>query len=290
MDPTFPPELERQIFEICALSRPVSIPNLMLVAWRVKQWVEPFLYRTVAVEYTSAIEDYPIVTWNAILSAIRSKPPSFFSASVRHLNINLNSTSIIPNNLEALLAVCTSVQRLAVIGGDVRPLLSSLALLPLQRLSADFIPFFEKLPYTHPVFAHITHLALRDTGRFALEHVERLSLLPRLTHFSFRSSAVLRLCLTVLEVCTSLDVLVLITIGFIPHAYRSYLPDLALDTRFVTMSIDYLEGWHLKWQTGVHTGLDYWTRAEDVIAKRRSGEIDALTYRIASDASLHNIA
>jgi hypothetical protein len=36
--PILPPELERGIFEICAISRPVSIPNLMLVAQRVKEW------------------------------------------------------------------------------------------------------------------------------------------------------------------------------------------------------------------------------------------------------------
>jgi hypothetical protein len=33
-----PLELERHIFEICALSRPVGIPKLMLVGWRVKEW------------------------------------------------------------------------------------------------------------------------------------------------------------------------------------------------------------------------------------------------------------
>ena len=34
----FPLELERLIFELAALSLPVSIPNLMLIAWRVKDW------------------------------------------------------------------------------------------------------------------------------------------------------------------------------------------------------------------------------------------------------------
>jgi hypothetical protein len=39
-----PAELEREIFEICSLSRPVtgretvSIPTLMLIAKRVKEW------------------------------------------------------------------------------------------------------------------------------------------------------------------------------------------------------------------------------------------------------------
>jgi hypothetical protein len=36
--PTLPSELEREIFEICAVSRPVCIPKLVLVAQRVKEW------------------------------------------------------------------------------------------------------------------------------------------------------------------------------------------------------------------------------------------------------------
>jgi hypothetical protein len=36
--PMLPLELEREIFEICAYLRPVSIPRLMLVACRVKEW------------------------------------------------------------------------------------------------------------------------------------------------------------------------------------------------------------------------------------------------------------
>ncbi|KAJ7938116.1 hypothetical protein B0H13DRAFT_1852046 [Mycena leptocephala] len=38
MTTKLPTELERTIFEITALSRPLSISTLMLVAWRVKKW------------------------------------------------------------------------------------------------------------------------------------------------------------------------------------------------------------------------------------------------------------
>jgi hypothetical protein len=37
-EPRLPTELESLIFGIIALSHPVGIPNLMLVAWRVRQW------------------------------------------------------------------------------------------------------------------------------------------------------------------------------------------------------------------------------------------------------------
>ncbi|KAF7317625.1 hypothetical protein MKEN_00849900 [Mycena kentingensis (nom. inval.)] len=45
-DPHLPRELERAIFELAALRRPRSIPVLMLVAWRVKEWLDPVLFRS----------------------------------------------------------------------------------------------------------------------------------------------------------------------------------------------------------------------------------------------------
>ncbi|KAJ6478894.1 hypothetical protein C8R45DRAFT_357063 [Mycena sanguinolenta] len=56
-DPRLPPELERGIFEIAALGRPNWIPVLMLVARRVKCWVEPFLYRVVFLQSVSMPEE-----------------------------------------------------------------------------------------------------------------------------------------------------------------------------------------------------------------------------------------
>ncbi|KAJ6521621.1 hypothetical protein DFH09DRAFT_1424685 [Mycena vulgaris] len=56
--PTLPPELEQHIFELAAISRPACIPTLMLVARRVKHWVEPLLYRTVVIGF-QPIPDLP---------------------------------------------------------------------------------------------------------------------------------------------------------------------------------------------------------------------------------------
>ncbi|KAJ6463149.1 hypothetical protein C8R47DRAFT_1202082 [Mycena vitilis] len=47
--------------------------------------------------------------------------------------------------------------------------------------------------------------------------------------------------------------------------------ELAEDVRFVSMVSD-------DWVMGALAGVDYWTRAEDFIAKRRSGEINSLEY------------
>ncbi|KAF7291431.1 hypothetical protein MIND_01288200 [Mycena indigotica] len=44
-DAIFPPELEYVIFKLAAAQDRGSIPRLMLVAWRVKEWIEPLMYQ-----------------------------------------------------------------------------------------------------------------------------------------------------------------------------------------------------------------------------------------------------
>ncbi|KAJ7816012.1 hypothetical protein B0H13DRAFT_2293217 [Mycena leptocephala] len=93
--PTLTIDLEREVFEISALSRPKSIPTLMLVAWRVKTWVEPLLYRTIVVWRSARfaptpapIEGHPTFYRRTLIPIIKSKPTSFFRDSVRHLLIH----------------------------------------------------------------------------------------------------------------------------------------------------------------------------------------------------------
>ncbi|KAJ7871108.1 hypothetical protein B0H13DRAFT_1043927 [Mycena leptocephala] len=159
--PVPPIELERQIFEICAGSRPVLIPKLMLVAWRVKQWVEPLLYRTVAVGYSVAIQGYPIFTWDVLLSVTRSKPACFFRDSVRHMCLNLRHDDI----AEPLLAVCTGLENLSINLPDLKKLPPLIAPLLLKHLHAPLNPLFRDLPLNHQFFALITHLGLTWADR-----------------------------------------------------------------------------------------------------------------------------
>ncbi|KAJ6536839.1 hypothetical protein B0H19DRAFT_1270549 [Mycena capillaripes] len=275
--PALPPELERQIFEICVISRPVLAPKLMLVASRVQEWVEPLLYRTIAVQYTAIFDGYPNFTWDTILAAIHSKPPSFFH-SVRNIHLSIRSNG---TTAELLLAACTRVENLALRFADVLDFLPLIAPLSLNYFTADFTQFFLCHLPTHPLFAHITHLALLGTALSA-ERADELSLIPRLTHLSFERPALVGLSLRLLETCRSLIVLIALVHDAQIQNYCQYLPALSRDFRFVTMTnYRYLEDW----RRGVHAGTDYWTRAEDFIVRRRSGEIDALNYNLASDAS-----
>ncbi|KAJ6550259.1 hypothetical protein B0H19DRAFT_996937 [Mycena capillaripes] len=275
---TFPPELERNIFELCARSRPKLVPKLMRVAWRVKEWVEPLLYRTITIEFTGAIDGYPVFSWDVLLSAIRSKPTSFFQNSVR--NVCLVLSPRVAANVRTLLSVCTGVENLAIVMGRIDGMVPLIASLPLTRFSMYGKALFLDLPPTHPLFARITHLELGNATWFPAEHADRLALMPQLTHVSFQSSLAIHLCLGLLEKCRSLAVLIILNLDH--EECRHYLPALSRDPRSVAMQNTFFVK---DWEMGAHTGVDYWTRAEDFIARRRSGEIPARQYEILNDAS-----
>ncbi|KAJ7757238.1 hypothetical protein DFH07DRAFT_460978 [Mycena maculata] len=264
--PALPPELEQHIFSICALSRPTCIPSLMLVASRVKDWIELLLYRTIILteETLPVVDGYPNLTLGHLLVLMRSKPAPFFRASVRHLfsAVGLEGTLI------AVLTICTGVENLHL--GAIPPGSSGLPLIapsPLRHLYACLDSFFRAFPPPHRRFSDITHLQLMDewtdaTGVPLDAMVSRiregLSTLPRLTHLSFTGEDFLP--------------------GVLwkdPEQLRPHLKVLSKDFRFVTMRlVDYLNDWKL----GVHTGNDYWNRVEIFISKRRAGQINALQY------------
>ncbi|KAJ7623040.1 hypothetical protein DFH06DRAFT_1481813 [Mycena polygramma] len=279
--PVLPLDLERTIVEMSARSRPVLIPKFMLVAWRVKEWVEPLLYHTIAVEYSRAMDGYPIFTWEVLIAALDSKPFSFFHLYVRNLCL-LTSTNAL--DVEILLNACTGVENLSVTAGSLgrheAAIASSITLLPLTHLTGNFGPIFRNTSPDAAFFTRITHLGLRagDLLNKDTELGSRLTSMPHLSHLSFGDTRFVPLLLPVRT--TSQSLRVLISLG---ASARSKLGDLPSDPRFVAL----FNTWQLgDWQMGAHAGVDYWTRAENFIAKRRSGEINALEYEIPDDASL----
>ncbi|KAJ7461228.1 hypothetical protein FB451DRAFT_1405086 [Mycena latifolia] len=260
--PAFPPELERQVFEICALSRPVFIPTLMLVAWRVKEWVEPLLYRTMALDFTRPMDGFPVFTTEILLTAIGRKPPSFFREAVRNLLI---LTHISIDVLKVVLPVCTGVQNLCVefLDAEMVPLFAPLV---LDHLYIKQDPFRVLSPL-HPLFSQITHVEMvfsRDDAQMWTA----FTLLPRLTHlcFSRHDENLVPISLRLLESCKFLLVLVVIVFTPLPLEVSA---SLSQDLRFLTMPLRY---YGKDWQMGVHSGNDYWSRAESFIAKRRMND------------------
>ncbi|KAJ7461205.1 hypothetical protein FB451DRAFT_490457 [Mycena latifolia] len=283
MQPAFPPELERQIFEVSALSRRVSIPKLMLVAWRVKEWLEPLLYRTVALTNSRGylmgmdVAEYPRFTSQILLGAIQTKPPTFFHDCVRNVFFLHESE----DNLQAILSVCTGVENLWIMA-DYDNLLPVFASLWLKHLYTSLPPFFDAFPTSHSFFSQITHLELFDSmADIDMGSWSRLSLIPQLTHLAFTDGALIPTCSSLLETCSCLSVLVYLE-SWDEISYGSYAVALQKDVRFVAMRSDYFLG---DWLTGVYSGLDYWSQAESFIAKRRSGEIDASQFSVFANES-----
>ncbi|KAJ7088124.1 hypothetical protein C8R44DRAFT_819515 [Mycena epipterygia] len=270
--PAFPPDLERQIFEISALLRPVGIPKLMLVAWRVKDWVEPLLYRIVAIDRVRWLPMLPAFTTGKFLSSAIKSKPSFFGRAVRHLMVAGGDTP----SYEYILSICRGVEDLWI-NYDLTEIISVIEPLRLKHLHAHALPFLRTLTPIHAFFSQITHLELMDT-REDLETWSELYLIPQLTHLSFNDNAFAPLCGELLDTCKSLAVLVFQGSQRNP----SPLAGLSHDFRFVAMRCFY---YHLDWQMGAYAGMDYWSRAESFIAKRRSGEVDAQQYEIFEDLS-----
>ncbi|KAJ6476770.1 hypothetical protein C8R47DRAFT_1290093 [Mycena vitilis] len=99
------------------------------------------------------------------------------------------------------------------------------------------------------------------------------------------------MCLVLLPTWDSLQVLVVLLYRW---TYRGAVlleecgvTDLAQDVRLVTMSSDKsLEDWVM----GAYAGVDYWSRAEEFIAKRRSGEINSLQYFVDAPSLFYNFS
>ncbi|KAJ6463156.1 hypothetical protein C8R47DRAFT_1157786 [Mycena vitilis] len=284
LPPVLPAELEREIFEVASLSWPRSIPRFMLVAWRVYAWVEPLLYRVVIVDDRdkSSPGTHPLAIKSSILlSLIDTKPSSFFKDHVRHLL--LFSHGMAAEDEADVLAACSNVEDLWWSPRSEASV--SLINMPLKRFHGKLNNLFDfHIDFGHSLLARLTHLEIFDVPNVqpedgTMEAWAAMTRLPHLTHLAFNDTAYLPMCLVLLPTWDSLQVLVVLLYRW---TYRGAVlleecgvTDLAQDVRLVTMSSDKsLEDWIM----GAYAGVDYWSRAEEFIAKRRSGEINSLRY------------
>ncbi|KAJ7131347.1 hypothetical protein C8R44DRAFT_871842 [Mycena epipterygia] len=281
--PILPPELQREILESAALLSTTSIPKLLLIAKRVKIWLEPLLYQVVV--FRDPLPGHVCFTFQQLLAAIRSKPAYFAPDHVHHLYIDYGI--FVQTDIEPLLAACTGVHNLVLINNDNSPrpwLLPRLSAMPLQRLSVNLTNLFAPAPvdFTHPLFAHITHLDLLYDVQGTWADWAGLTSMPRLTHLSFDPVLSIRMRAThrtmapsilrgVLEHCPALRVLVLLWSPVQDSAMEldsEIVADLDLyalaqDQRLVIMQL--ASSYTHDWQTGARGGDDYWRRAEALV-------------------------
>ncbi|KAJ6563300.1 hypothetical protein DFH09DRAFT_481409 [Mycena vulgaris] len=248
----------------------------MRVAWRVKHWLEPLLYRTlVMMTFANPIDGIPPFTMETFDRIARTKPASFLRDSVR--NVIVESIEI--EQIKTILATCTGVENLWILPADRRRITSPLLAphgISLRHLYCDFrrlcgaVIVFES--FSQPFFSHITHLelfhGLPDNGDPA--KWDGITALAHLTHLAVGTTPnIFPSCPHLLEGCKSLRALVILEP---PSHNLPILPlnSFACDPRFVVKPFkNYVEDW----QRGVLTGRDFWARADEFIAKRISGEI-----------------
>ncbi|KAJ7057078.1 hypothetical protein C8F01DRAFT_1372381 [Mycena amicta] len=290
MDPVLPFELERHIFELAALSCPACIPRLVLVAWRVKDWVEPLLYRTLVLyhhdrEKESAMPHFGQGTFARILE---SKSMEFLCANVQNIfvrDLDRRATKIIKDEFPHL-------RNLFLMSFDsVDPSMCTNWQL-LRHLYCDIQAIFgEDVSFAHPIFSNLTHLELFDglpEDDVGLElSISDLASLPCLTHIALDlvESRPLRKLLdvpltetrirTVVALCTN-------SVQVSPIAERLREAGLDAIPRLVLMA---LPRFLHDWLRGIISGDDYWARADMLISKRMSGEVD-LTAFILEESSV----
>ncbi|KAJ7108967.1 hypothetical protein C8R43DRAFT_1139771 [Mycena crocata] len=256
-----PLELERYIFEILAVSRPTSIPTLMLVAARVKEWLEPLLYRTLIIGCVP-LKEFPRCNAQRLL-AMEPAPMLDF---VRNIVVQ----SLSHYDIELLLAACPNVVNVNFQEVLSPACLGVLGRLPLRNLHLaidDFDDMTKLEPLRNSCFTSITHLELFGIPLYMSHEdtaaCERVAALPQLTHLAFDGILPASLSADLLDTCKALRALV---------AFRD-ATDLVTgidDPRFVVMP---LENYAADWQRGIRWGQDFWAQADTFIAKRISGRL-----------------
>ncbi|KAJ7635691.1 hypothetical protein DFH06DRAFT_1220217 [Mycena polygramma] len=267
--PVFPAELEREIFETTAVMHPGQIPALLLVARRVLLWIEPLGYTIIRVTATTSD------MLDALRKRMTSKPPIFFHA-VRH--IMLEWTDILSSeDIHRLLNLCSRVTSLVIQYRYSDPdLLPVLAHLHLKRLAVHPQRLFGAgtIDFKHPLFHSITHLTLlvAEGVPDALRNIPKL---PALTHLSLSPLIPRELLMAVLAECPRLMLLLTQWHASFVVRYEADKIRCVYDVRFVMRMFD--DCW-VELEANARGLPDFWDEADDFVARKRKGEIEATRY------------
>ncbi|KAJ6533410.1 hypothetical protein DFH09DRAFT_1181360 [Mycena vulgaris] len=280
-EPALPVELEREIFETTALMHPRTIFVLLRVARRTHVWIEPLVYRVVRI---GGAPPHSGMT-RALLQGLNSesKPASVFQHTVRHLLIQRGPCS--PAEVVQVLDACSGIVDLVMDGLiPSSAMLSPLAKMRLRQLSVYLERLFGgpgAIDPTHALFTSLTHLRLfpvRLGGQRAQQVCAHLPRLPALTHLCLHLAGDVNWdpLQMLLADCPRLEILVTLcrpTRGDSVRAQTQNPP--VRDVRLVMG--EYKNRW-ADWEAGARGFPDLWSRAEDFVARKRSGAIEANCY------------
>ncbi|KAJ7464133.1 hypothetical protein FB451DRAFT_1264721, partial [Mycena latifolia] len=274
--PSFPPELEREIFQIAALEDSSTICPLLRVCHRVHVWIEPLLYQVLKLNSEAAI--------SGIAVALDTKPRSFFEKAVRHLWL-VNFSREARDTSISLLRILPRVESLIITHSMynfadhdfIRSLGDKCSRLGLIIHNP---PSFWSQMLTDPICPFLTHLILHDPSNHGWHYWRRLADLPALTHLCLTQKFERYIECTVLEQCPRLHVLV--RLWFQNNGPVEDMQFSITDSRLVVMWL--AENYRADWEAGVRGGDDFWARAERFIERKLRGEIEKSCY-LLTDSS-----
>ncbi|KAK7033754.1 hypothetical protein R3P38DRAFT_2914827 [Favolaschia claudopus] len=273
MNPVFPPELEREIFEIAAWDDRSLIPLLLRVCRRVHRWLEPLLYRVFTIDNSDLDSD-------PCMLAFHSKPPNF----VRHVFVEYFSS--LKDQTIDLLARYTNIISLFWDGDLPTEILPILDAMKIQRMNlwvSENVAEWARLILHRPMLHSVTHLELypsdHDSEPIAWEDCAYLASLPALTHLCLADNLCDILLDLILQYCSNLRVIIAAFWTLNPVFVGSaevFAKDLTTnDLRVVVARVsDFSDNW----DSGVWGGDDIWTRAERFVAKKLKGGIECTQY------------
>ncbi|KAJ7112712.1 hypothetical protein C8R44DRAFT_249952 [Mycena epipterygia] len=276
--PAFPPELEREIFETTAFLYPGTIPTLLRVARRVLVWLESLIYRVVRVNTSSDMA-------RALLSATTTKTPSFLHDAVRH--VSLESTTLwLPEEIIAVLKLCTGIVNLSISVDymNASDILAQLAQMQLQRLACSLPSLFAEnaIDMRHPVFSSITHLDIFGEIDELTDICPQIPAIPTLTHLCVHNLVAWPTIAMFLAEGPRLELLV--NRWWSPENAHEQAQNVPFhDMRFVIQLFkDYWSEWEAE-ARGPRP--NFWSLADDFVARKRSGDIDAKVYLLDSEGN-----
>ncbi|KAF7346629.1 Peptidylprolyl isomerase [Mycena sanguinolenta] len=277
--PRFPPELERPIFEMAALAHRRTIPKLVLVAARVKQWVEPLLYQVIMLwPVDQDLLGFPPLTVEVLLRVIATKSPDFLRNSVQHIYLGQPMGR---GELKIVSAACSRVVNLFHLNAGISDpgVLGCLHHLRKLGLSCEDFLGCCRTDSCRAILNNLTHLELH-AGPFD-DITPYLPLLRSLTHISLNRAPHHHPLQTALCASTQLRCIIVV--------FRSWQPDkrleagacelLLLDPRFVC--VHQYTSFNQDWLRGTDTGRSYWALADAFLAAKDEGKINSSRYSVS---------
>ncbi|KAF4618203.1 hypothetical protein D9613_011534 [Agrocybe pediades] len=255
-----PVELQREIFVVAATSDPRDALQLVFVAKRVHEWVQPIVYEMVTLGANDAL---------LFLRTMASVPPKFLEHRVKKMCLTV---SVRAQNARRILSTCTGVVDLAfwvdyigIFPDD--PISLFISPLRLQRLSIEikhFKTLFTDLETRQTWWDTLTHLDLVFWTHDDEPAAPELCQLSSLTHLSLRlrhSHPTTQSLTAILLACRCLKVLIILDDPDSSDTEDTISP---MDPRIVWMPypVNIVQDWEAQAKNEPHC---IWSRAEDLV-------------------------